>query len=545
MPINSLVVLIGVLIALTLAYRLYGRFLARHFGADFNRRTPAHTQYDGVDFVPAKNWMVLFGHHFSSICGAGPIIGPVLACAYWGWGPSLLWLLIGAIWMGAVSDFASLFVSVRSQGSSIAEIAKPEISARARLFFSIFIWISIILVIAVFAIFAAKTLTAEPSTVVPSVGLIPTAMLIGWLFYAKNVGMKSGTAIGLSLLALLLWTGNQIPLQLPGLFGLDALTLWIILLLFYCFIASVLPVQYLLQPRDYLASYVLFGSIAIGIIGIVIVRPEMQPEIFRAYQPLDWPQAGPLWPMLFVTIACGAISGFHSLVSSGTTCKQLDSERHACRIGYGGMLLECLVGVLVLICVSAAMSGSQLAQVLKEGGPIAAYSEGYGSLTRLLLSGYGKPFAVLALNAFLLTTLDSATRIARYLTSELFGIKNMYTATALVVIAAGALALTGKWNLLWPAFGAANQLIAGLSLLVVSCWLLKRGKAVWHTLIPAGIMLITTLAALAYQCRQTMHASPPNYFIAAVAAMLIVVAVIVFLEALNTLRKRKRGQRSF
>ena len=537
---NSLFILLLALILFGLAYKFYGRFLNKLYQLSDKNKTPAHTNFDGVDFMPAKNWLVLFGHHFSSICGAGPIVGPVLAVAYWGWAPSLVWILIGAVLMGAVADYSSLVVSMRSEGQSIAEVAKPEISPRARQLFMWFIWLSVILVIAVFAIFGAKTLTADAQSVIPAVGLVPTAMIMGWFMYQKNVNTVVGTICGLAGLVLLLWLGTQYPLSLPEMFGLTGNQMWIFILLAYCIVASVTPVNIILQPRDYLASFLLFATILIAVISIFYVHPSMSEISFNAYNPSDdWKGSGPLFPMLFVTIACGAISGFHSLVSSGTTCKQIDKETHACRVGYGGMLTEGLVAVLVLICVGAGLSQSELTSTLKDGGgPIAAFGAGYGKLSSFLLGDYAKAFAILALNTFILTTLDSATRIARYLTMDLFRIKNKYAATILVVAIAGGLALTGKWNLFWPAFGTANQLIAGLSLLVASCWLIQRKKPALVTLIPAILMLVVTTSAFAYQMYQSLGKTEPNYLIAVIAGVLILLSAIVFWESLGIIRKK-------
>ncbi len=507
-----------------------------------------HERADGRDFVPAKNWLVLFGHHFSSICGAGPIIGPALAVAYWGWAPSLLWLLVGSILMGAVADFSSLFVSVRSDGQSMPEIARPEISPRARLLFSLFIWLALILVIAVFSIFAARTFIEEADAVVPSVGLIPVALLTGYLMYRTSMSNSLVTVIGVTLLLLALVGGVQLPVTLPALFGLSPESVWIALLLVYCFIASITPVQVLLQPRDYLASFLLFAAIGVGVLSVFVSAPTMHPVAFHALSPQDWAGAGPIWPMLFVTIACGAISGFHSLVSSGTTCKQISSEAHACRIGYGGMLTESLVGVLVVICVGASLSYEQLAATLRSGGPIAAFSQGYGALSVPVLGGYGKAFAVMALNAFILTSLDTATRIGRYLTQELLGTSNMYLSTSLVVGASAALAFTGQWARIWPAFGTSNQLIAALTLLVASCWLMRRGRRYLFTLVPACIMLATTIAAFVYQLHGALTrldaggGRNPDWLIAAVVSILIILAAVVFWEGASVLTASKKTE---
>lgn len=539
---NSAVLLVFALVWFTLGYWFYGRRVAAMVGVDPARETPARTRADGVDFVPARNWLVLFGHHFSSICGAGPIIGPALAVAYWGWLPSLAWVLIGSVLMGAVADFTSLFVSVRSEGRSVPEIARPEISPRARLLFSWFIFLALILVLAVFAIFAAKTFIEAPDTVVPSFGLIPVAVLIGWLLYRTSANNTAVTLLGIGLLVASLVVGSQFPVELPVLFGMSAETQWILLLLAYCFVASVTPVQTLLQPRDYLASFLLFAAIAVGVASVFLSAPTMQAEATHAFLPEEFAAAGPMWPMLFVTIACGAISGFHSLVSSGTTCKQLDNEGHACRIGYGGMLTEGLVAVLVVICVGAALSPAELRAALAGGGPISAFSAGYGEISLPLLGDYGKVFAVMALNAFILTTLDTATRIGRYLAEELFGIRNMYAATLVVVSLAAALALTGQWTKIWPAFGTSNQLIAALALLVGSCWLMRRGRPVLYTLVPAVIMIVTTLAAFVYQLWRALTrtdaatgAASPDVFIAVVVVVLIALALVVFWEGVRTL----------
>jgi len=540
---SSVVLLVFALVWFTLGYRWYGRRVAAVIGIDPARTTPARERNDGVDFVPAKNWLVLFGHHFSSICGAGPIIGPALAVAYWGWLPSLAWVLVGSVLMGAVADFTSLIVSVRSDGQSVSEIAQPEISPRARLLFTWFIFLALILVLAVFAIFAARTFIQAPDTVVPSFGLIPVAVLIGWLLYRTTMNNTLVTLLGIGLLVLFLVLGSTYPVALPEAFGMTAESQWILILFAYCFVASVTPVQTLLQPRDYLASFLLFAAIAIGVASVFISAPMMQAEAAHAFLPDDFGAAGPLWPMLFVTIACGAISGFHSLVSSGTTCKQLDTEGHACRIGYGGMLTEGLVAVLVIICVGAALSPEEVKTILASGGPIAAFSAGYGEMSLPLLGDYGTVFAVMALNAFILTTLDSATRIGRYLAEEMFGIRNMYAATLLVVTLAAALALTGQWTRIWPAFGTSNQLIAALALLVGSCWLLRRGRPVVYTLVPACIMIVTTIAAFIYQLYGALTrvdaatgASSPDWFIAAVVAVLVTLALVVFWEGAKTLR---------
>ena len=549
---NSAILILIVVVSLAMGYRFYGRMLSRLFETDPSRQTPAMTTNDGVDYVPARNWWVLFSHHFSSICGAGPIVGPALAVAYWGWVPAIIWIVVGCVLMGAVADFSSLMISVRHGGRSIAEISGELISPRARLLFSIFLLLALVLVLTAFVIFAAKTLTARPEVVIPSMGIIPVAAIMGWLMYRRGVSVSLLTVVGLGILLLSILAGQRVPVALPEVGGLSSQQVWIFLLMAYCFVAACLPVQYLLQPRDYLASFILFFAIGTGLVGILVTHPPMQAAPWTAWWPQDWAGAGPIWPMMFVTIACGAISGFHSLVSSGTTCKQLGSEAHACRIGYGGMLMEGLVGAIVVVCVGAGLTVAQHTALLSPGGagPIGAFGEGYGMLVLPLLGDYGPVFAIMALNTFILTTLDSATRISRYILQELTGIENRFVATGLVVLVAIALALTGQWQRIWPAFGASNQLIAGLALLVVTSWLMSSRKPVLYTLIPAILMMLTTISAFAILIYQSLirtdpvsHQWNPDWLVAGASLLLISMAFFMLNEVWK-IRARTRARSS-
>jgi len=546
--LNSAVLIFSVLGFFILGYYFYGTLLSKIFGVDPNRPTPAHEKRDGVDFVSARHWMVLFGHHFSSICGAGPIVGPALAVAYWGWGPSIVWIVLGAVLMGAVSDFSALMASVRHGGRSIAEISGEVISKRARLFFSLFILVALILVLAAFSIFAAKTFIAKPQVVIPSVGIIPIAVLMGWMMYQRGFSIVWTTCLGLGALVVTILIGNRVPVNLPDFLGLSGQQFWIILLMIYCFIAACLPVQFLLQPRDYLASYILIFTIVVGLAGILITHPNMQGSALTSMWPSEWKGAGPIWPMLFVTIACGAISGFHALVSSGTTCKQLDTEAHACRIGYGGMLTEGLVGALVVVCVGAGLTAPQHVAMLQTGGsgPIGAFGEGYANLVAPLLGSYGVIFAIMALYTFILTTLDTATRISRYVLQELMGIKNRFVATGLVVLVTILVAMTGHWQRIWPAFGASNQLIAGLGLLVVSSWLLSINKPIRYTLVPAIFMMVTTISAFIYQIYRALgkfnpsnQEWDPDWVLAGTTIILTLLAFFMLKEAWKILEDWK------
>ncbi len=523
---NSLyIVVIGIGLFI-FGYKFYAVRLERLFEIDSKRKTPAEVRFDGIDYVPARNWLVLFGHHFSSIAGAGPIIGPVIACVLWGWLPALIWIVAGTIFIGGVHDFGSLVCSVREGGNSIADIAKGVISGKAKLIFSVFVWLALILVIAVFTYLCADTFVKEPRIVLPSLGLIPVAMLIGFLLYNLKTGNTVTTILGLAMLTALILLGNKLPIT----FANNGLAVWIFVLLIYCFVASVMPVHMLLQPRDYLSSFLLFAGVGFGYLGLLILRPNISQPAYVGFAAKD----GAIWPMMCVTVACGAISGFHSLISSGTSSKQLPNERYARRIGYGGMVAEGIVALMAVLAICAGLKGD-LPALLKEIGPINSFSKGYAELTKNILGGYGGFIAVTILNAFILTTLDTATRISRYLTEELFGIKNRYLATLIVVVLGGALALTGAWQKIWPIFGASNQLVAALALLVISCWLLAHKKTLKFTLLPAIFMFVTTVAALALQAR--IYFLTKDYLLLSISVVLLALAFYLLIE---TFKARKR-----
>lgn len=543
---SSRVILLGALGILVAGYVFYGRLVSRILGVDPSRKTPAHTKYDGVDYVPARHWLVLFGHHFSSICAAGPIVGPALAVAYWGWGPSLAWILVGGVLLGAVADFTSLVVAVRHDGVSISEVAARVVSPRARLFFSIFIFLALILVLAVFTVITTQTFVSKPEIVLPSFGILPVAAIAGLFLYrgSQSFGkLAVVTLAGLACVYVLMRLGHAYEIDWPvGPAG------WIWILLAYCFIASVVPVQSLLQPRDYLSSYVLFFTIACGVFAAVVWPQSMSSDGYHAFLPGDWPKAGPLFPLLFVTIACGAISGFHSVVSSGTTCKQLPSEADACRIGYGAMLLESLVAVLVLVAVGAGLTRADFAGILRApegGGPVVAFGTGYGRITEPIFQTYGTTFAVMALNFFILTTLDTATRLARYILQELLHLKDRYLPTLLVVGCTAPLALTGQYKAIWPVFGASNQLVGALALLVTSLWLLQRGRKTLYTLVPALLMLVVTLGALVWQIKDAIAGvwGQTSWVIGSIDVVLIALALFVLAEAWSVYRQVRRKQR--
>jgi len=539
---NSLVVALVSLLLLGLGYRFYGRLMEKLWDVNPEKITPAHTKEDGVDYIPAKNWLILFGHHFAGIAGAGPIIGPVVAAALWGWGPALVWIVLGSIFIAGVHDFYSLMASIRHDGKSIAQVAETVMGRRSRILLAAFLWLSLVLVVAVFAAVTAKTLVDEPRIVLPTFGLIPVAILVGLMLYRWKINSWISTLTGLGLLLALLLLGAYVPIVWDSMNG------WILILLAYAYVASITPVNLILQPRDYLSTFILFFGMGLGYLGLLLTHPTIQAPVFLSSQSSQ----GPLWPMLFVLIACGAISGFHSMIASGTTSKQLDNERDARKVGYGAMILEGALAVLALLCVTAGLRWSPegigtapvYPHLLQGGNWIGTFGAGYGQLVAPLLGvSLGTLIAITTLNAFVMTTLDSATRIARYITEELFGeawgvrlFLNRYVSTSIVILLALFLAM-GEWKAIWPIFGASNQLVGALALMVLSAYLLSRKKPVAYTLYPALFMLLTTLTALAWQIRGFWRSS--HLLLASIGVALVALALFLVWENIRMLRLRR------
>ncbi|MFC2060910.1 carbon starvation protein A [Elusimicrobiota bacterium] len=535
---NSVVIAIIGIVALSAGYKIYGRIIEKIWDIEPERETPAHAQCDKVDYVPAKHWTVLFGHHFASIAGAGPILGPVIACFYWGWLGALIWLIFGSIFIGAVHDFSALMVSVRNKGKSIAHICDDTLGKSTKVVFSLFLWLSLVLVVAVFAAVGAKTMAAKPEIVIPALGIIPVAVLVGLLMYRTSVSQIITTVIGLALLVILVIWGKNQPVDISG-YTSDPARVWTIVLLVYAFIASILPVNILLQPRDYLSTFLLFFGLLAGYLGVLITHPVMRAPAVISFSSAN----GPLWPMMFVIIACGAISGFHSIVASGTTAKQLSSERNALRIGFGAMITEGALALLALIAVCAGLHWTPgiagvpvYAETMKKGW-IVAFSEGFGQLTLPLFGGFGVLIAATILNAFIITTLDTATRITRYITEELFGITNKYLSTSIITLLALYLAM-GNWRKIWPVFGASNQLVAALGLLIISVYLLYKKKEAKFTIIPGVIMLLTSGGALIWQLNNFI--SERNYLLAVIAAVLLLLAAYISVLTFKFFKGKRR-----
>jgi carbon starvation protein len=496
-----------VIVWLVVAYRWYGGVIDRRIvRPDDGREPPSCSEYDGVDYCPG-NRFILFGHHFSSIAGAGPIIGPIAAVAAFGWGASVLWVALGVVFVGAVHDYVALMVSVRHGGRSLPEIARDVVGARARLLFMLFVWFALILIIAVFGVVASRTIMSTPEIVIPTFAIIPIAALFGWATYRLKLPVPVGTVASLLLLAISIALGYRFPLTLP-LGETAAFRAWFGILIAYGFVASILPVWVLLQPRDYISTWVLVIGVVLGFAGVVLSRPEINAPFFTGWRSAS---QGPMWPMLFILIACGAVSGFHSLVAGGTTSKQLSRESDGKVVGFGAMLTEGAVATLAIVCVAAGLRWAAPAGepgsffgVLSEGGPIKAFGEGYGSITApLLTTAFGTLVGITMLKTFVMTTLDTTVRITRFITSELFGqrlrvFRNRAAAALVGVAGAFFLGLSGKWSVLWPVFASANQLVAALTLIVLTAYLIGVRKPAAYTLYPAVFMLATTMGALVW-----------------------------------------------
>jgi len=535
----SIIVLIAIVL-LVIAYLTYSKKLERDWGVDDSIVTPAHELQDGIDYMPAKA-PILLGHHFASIAGAAPIIGPIAASVF-GWIPVLLWIIIGGIFFGGVKDFGALFASIRHKGKSIGEIIQHNMGDTGKLLFNIFAWLTLVLVVAAFTVVTAKTFVSVPSAASASLMFIILAVVFGFAVYRSNVPMGIGTIIGVVLLFCCVYLGLKFPLNLP-------FTTWVFILLAYIFVASVAPVWILLQPRDYLNSFLLYAVLAGAVIGLFVSSPVMVLAGYTGFKA----SIGYMFPVLFVTVACGAVSGFHSLVSSGTTSKQLDKESDARKIGYGGMLIECVLAVIALI-TAGVLAGDKLAELLNAGGPVAVFSNGVGTFLGAIgiSPEAGVSFAALAVSAFALTSLDTATRLGRFIFQELMDMgsrektisnaDNVWgsklLATGVTVVCGGALALSGKWAAIWPIFGSANQLLAALSLLATSVWLAKSGKNNKATLIPMLFMFAVTLTALVTLVFKNLGAG--NILLAIVGAILFCLAIILGIFGYKTLTNLKQ-----
>ncbi len=531
-------------------YLLYGRFVERRLEVDAGRPTPATSQRDGLDYVPARPW-VLFGHHFSSIAGAGPIVGPVIAAAAFGWLPAVVWIVLGSILIGGVQDFASLVASIRHRARSVADIARQQISPLAHRLFLVFVWFALVYVIVVFVDLTSTTFAQDPGVASSSVLYIGLALVFGLLVYRRGAGLAASSAVFVPLVFLGIWVGQRLPMALPV---ADPGHAWDLVLLGYCLVASVLPVWLLLQPRDYLSSYLLYAALGAGVVGLAAGGGAIPSGVEPVPALLTFRDAnlGLLFPAMFVTIACGAASGFHAIVASGTTAKQLPSERAARPIAYGSMLLE---GVLALFAVGTVLVIG--AQAARTQAPTFVFAQGIGRMLSAvgLPAALGAHFGALAISTFLLTTLDTCTRLARYVLEELFNFQRgrvwpVAAATAATLVLPAVMTQVTlhlpdgtpapAWKVVWPVFGATNQLLGALAMLVVTAWLRNRGKRYAFVAVPMVFMFVVTLVALA----QLVLRYGPLQLVGGIATLLFALAVVLLVEAIRRVFLLPPGNRA-
>jgi carbon starvation protein len=544
---------------LLVAYFTYGRLLARWFELDDRRPTPGCEMADGVDYVPIEP-KFLITQHFSAIAAAGPIVGPILAGVMFGWAPALIWILVGSVFIGGVHDFSALVASVRHKARSIAEVVRAHMTRRSYVLFLIYVWLALVYVVVAFTDITASSFvgvqTLENGQQVAG-GAIATSsllylalpILMGLLLRYARLPLGVATAIFLPLVGVAIWVGQYIPFDLAKTLGIEnpsAQKAWDVLLLVYCFVASIVPMWLLLQPRGHLGGYFLFFALAGGALGLAFGGKTVQYPAF-----IGWSSAKglPLFPLLFITIACGACSGFHALVASGTTCKQLKRETDATVVGYGAMLMEGMVAIVSLCCVMMLVRS---APILADPKPNFIYAQGIGSFLEVLgiPAAFGVSFGLMAFTTFVYDTLDVSTRLGRYILQELMGWKGAlgrYLATGitaavpLLFVMRTTLDKSGKvipaWRAFWDLFGASNQLLAALTLLAVTVWLVKSRKAWWAWLVtglPMLWMYVMSLWALVRFVRPLLAGEALSEPVPWVSAVLIVLALLLLVEAVRS-----------
>ncbi|MCI0489173.1 MAG: carbon starvation protein A [Blastocatellia bacterium] len=543
------------IILLFAGYRFYGAWVARQFALDDEQVTPAHKMKDGIDFVPTRPFY-LFGQHFSAIAAAGPIAGPILACQTWGWLPCLLWISLGVVLIGAVHDFSSLAASVRHGARSIADITREHLGRRAGMAMMAFIWIALIYVVVAFADITAASFTSVTeelegvqinfnpggAVAVASVMYLSLAVIMGLVQRYLNPPLWLVTVIFVPATLALAWFGTK----LSNLMVLDV-KMWGLLILAYCAVASLVPVWALLQPRGYLGGFVLYLALGLGVIGVFFGGYEIKQAAFISWD--TGKMTGMLFPFLFVTIACGACSGFHGLVCSGTTSKQVDRESHIRPVGYGAMLAEGFVALIALVTIMI-VAQDEIAG-LKPG---TIYGNGIGRFMTLLVGKENLPFAItfgaMAFSTFVFDTLDVCTRLGRYILQELF---NWPTRTGAVVTTLMTIALPvyflafaeeGTWVKFWTLFGASNQLLAALTLLSITIWLYKARRRIWFTLFPMIFVLVITLWSLGALTVSNLRAASgmnTEMLNALSAAALIILALFLAVTALFKFRDERKA----
>lgn len=552
--------LLGIaLVVCACGYFIYGRWLVRLWGVDPNARTPAYVHEDGNDYVPSSKFTV-FAHQFSSITGAGPVTGPIIA-AMFGWAPVMLWLMIGGIFFGAVQDFTALYASVKNEGKSMGMLIEQYIGKTGKKMFLLFSWLFTLLVTAAFADIVASTFNgfkadgglATPNAAAASISMLYIVVAIAFGYFLKKCPLAEGPklAVAIVLMIAMLWAGIEYPLYY------DKPT-WLYVVFAYMFMAAVMPMWLLMEPRDYLSVFLLLGMIASGVIGVIFTNPSIELPAFNGFVV----NGQPLFPILFITIACGAVSGFHSLVSSGTSSKTVSNEKDMLFIGYGSMLIESILAVVSLIVVGAAATGG----VMPKGTPFQIFAGAVGGFMGMFgLSAHVATCVItMCVSALALTTLDSVGRIGRMCFQELFTsgkpeemsglqkvLTNKYFATVITLFFGYLLCLGGYMNV-WPLFGAANQLCAALVFISLSVFLKVTGRQGWMLYVPMGFMFAATMSALAmsiYGIVNKLVTGAPFGMLTdglqlVVAIALIILALLIATNGLKTLCGSKAGSKN-
>ncbi|MBN2965578.1 carbon starvation protein A [Sulfurospirillum sp. T05] len=547
---NAMVLLLLGLAGLAGGFFLYSKFIAERIlklSADF--KTPAHEFEDGIDFVPTNKY-VLWGHHFTSVAGAAPIVGPAIA-VIWGWLPAFIWVIVGTIFLAGVHDMSAIWASVRNKGQSIASIAGKVLSPKARSLMMVVVFLLLLMVNAAFAVVIANMMVATPSAVVPVWGALVVAFIIGQAIYKYKLNLPVVSLVGVVALYLLILIGPSVPVSLPdSVFGMTPHTTWIIILFTYAAIASMLPVWMLLQPRDYINGLQLFIGLGLLYFSFIVVAPDVVAPMFNTNTPEGTPS---LVPLLFVTIACGAISGFHGLVSTGTTSKQLNNEKDARFVGYFGSVGEGLLALAAILAATAGFATLADWEAMYSGfgkGGVAAFVQGGGAI---MSEGIGispeLSATVLTVMAALFagTTMDTGVRLQRYIFQEWGDIYNLnvlkkgwvatlFAVGACLLLAFGAGGMDGRGGMIiWPLFGTTNQLMAGLTLLIVTVMLMRQKSAIRYTLIPLIFLLSVTFVALLIQLVDFYNKS--NWLLIIMDLIILGATILVTLEGISVLKR--------
>ena len=570
---EALLIMVVAFVGYLVMYQLYGRYIGRIiFGLSDKAVAPSVAMEDGVDYVPTKK-EVIFGHHFTSIAGTGPIVGPAIAII-WGWVPALLWVFVGSVVMGAVHDFGALIISMRNQGKSISDYTAKYVNGRTRLLFFFIVFLELWIVIAIFGLVIAIIFAMYPQSVLAVWVEVPIAMALGYLVYRKNKNILGLSIWAIVIMYAFVFLGPYLPIKMPAVFGIPATGVWTIILLAYGFIASVLPVTALLQPRDFINSHQLVIAMALMVLGVLTAAFGGNLHMVAPAVQMTPEKAPSMWPFLFITIACGAISGFHALVSSGTSAKQVRTEDDSLFVGYGSMLMEGALATLVIVAVAAGIGMGYTTKAGETLSGVAAWTTHYsswaaaaglgskisafvdGAANMINTTGIPKQFTLAIMAVFVAsfagTTLDTATRIQRYVLSELFVslrlnfLTGKYTATAIAVVTALILAFatgaSGKGALkLWPLFGAVNQTLAALALIIITVYLKTRGGLKWLAAgIPALFMAVMTLWAAVLN--QFKFGGSHNLLLQTINVVIIFIAAWILLEGIVKFFQTEAGE---